>query len=262
MRLGNKTRDLLELMGAFGLDVVEATFTLPILYKSLKFSNERNFYDTAKRLHSAGLIDLSGSSRKREDWVGKLTQKGKSVLNDKIDPVLLWNERWDRKWRLISFDLPRDAWLERGALRKWLKHYRFGCLQGSVWISPRNLGDWSSELSKLKIEPTKVTFMIGKFGGERTTAEYVLQAWDFGQLNKDYETYLEFLSRNSVGPKSNTPFEDWYRVEMTLWRNCFSNDPFLPQDLLLSGTRFNYLGMNAFEERKKAYSAWKQILLR
>lgn len=44
--------------------------------------------------------------------------------------------RWDKKWRIVSFDIPerhRDA---RGALRRQLRDLGFRQIQKSVWIVP------------------------------------------------------------------------------------------------------------------------------
>ena len=129
MKLGRKSKDLLELMTVLGFEMVDAVLTLPVFYRSLNFSNERNFRDTVKRLHTKGLIDLNAA---KGEWAARLTQDGKSAIDLHIDPARLWNENWDGNWRLITFDLPQEAWVPRQALRKWLKQHRFGRLQDVV----------------------------------------------------------------------------------------------------------------------------------
>ena len=63
-------------------------------------------------------------------------------------------QKWDGKWRLISFDVPVNEGGKRFQLRSLLKEFDFYQLQKSVWVSPHKLIDefWrllvDSELDK------------------------------------------------------------------------------------------------------------------
>lgn len=45
-------------------------------------------------------------------------------------------EKWDRKWRLIIFDIPEKARIKREAFRGKLKELGFYQLQKSIWVFP------------------------------------------------------------------------------------------------------------------------------
>ena len=45
-------------------------------------------------------------------------------------------EKWDRKWRMVIFDVPNKYKTARDALRKKLKEMGFYQLQKSVWVYP------------------------------------------------------------------------------------------------------------------------------
>ncbi len=45
-------------------------------------------------------------------------------------------KNWDKKWRLIIFDIPEDRRIKREAFRGKLKEFNFYRLQKSVWVYP------------------------------------------------------------------------------------------------------------------------------
>jgi len=50
-------------------------------------------------------------------------------------------ERWDGKWRIVSFDVPGGYNRKRNQLRALLHEFGFQPLQKSVWISPNYVAD-------------------------------------------------------------------------------------------------------------------------
>jgi len=67
-----------------------------------------------------------------------ITEKGKKYLkNFDIDNLFLDQPKvWDKKWRVIIFDIPEKKKSAREALRDKLKDLGFAKLQDSVWITP------------------------------------------------------------------------------------------------------------------------------
>ncbi len=67
-----------------------------------------------------------------------ITEKGKKYLkNFDIDNVFLNRPKvWDKKWRMVIFDIPEKKKLAREALRGKLKDLGFAKFQDSVWITP------------------------------------------------------------------------------------------------------------------------------
>lgn len=71
-----------------------------------------------------------------------LTEKGKQevykiILNDKIK-----NKKWDKKWRILIFDIPERKRKFRDNLRITLLNIGFRQLQKSVWIFPYDVIDY------------------------------------------------------------------------------------------------------------------------
>ena len=67
----------------------------------------------------------------------KLTRKGKlQALMDKIERDFKRPLVWDGKWRLIMWDIPEKASVERNRLRRFVKDLSFLQVQKSVFITP------------------------------------------------------------------------------------------------------------------------------
>jgi DNA-binding transcriptional regulator PaaX len=83
------------------------------------------------RLHVQGLIIL-------KDDVCKITDKGKNFLWKLESKYIIIEKpkRWDKRWRLIMFDIKEQDRFQRDAVRVMLQN--IGCvrLQNSVWVFP------------------------------------------------------------------------------------------------------------------------------
>ena len=49
--------------------------------------------------------------------------------------------RWDRRWRVVIFDIPEKRKSVRVSLRRFMEEYGFVRLQNSVWIYPYDCED-------------------------------------------------------------------------------------------------------------------------
>jgi len=67
-----------------------------------------------------------------------LTEKGKAKLKDYAIENLKIKKpwRWDKKYRVIIFDIKEFKRKIRDQLRRWLEHLGFVRLQNSVWVYP------------------------------------------------------------------------------------------------------------------------------
>ncbi len=68
----------------------------------------------------------------------KITRQGQKVLlKYRIDEIKLKKPAtWDKKWRLVMFDIPHEKRQARDAFRRKLKDLQFHQLQKSVFITP------------------------------------------------------------------------------------------------------------------------------
>jgi len=85
-----------------------------------------------KRLRENGLVDLIDDKQ----LVFRLTDSGKDrALWEKMK---MSNEPWDKKWRIVIWDIPEKRRITRDVLRYKLKLLGFQRLQKSVWASKKD----------------------------------------------------------------------------------------------------------------------------
>jgi len=117
--------------------------------KNFKYDANRSL----KGLLSSGLVVFIEKDGKK---YLKLTEKGKLKLIrlEKFNFKIKKPKRWDKKWRIVIFDIPQKRRLQRDNLRFTLKQIGFVRLQHSVWVYPY---DCEELITLLKLD-----FKIGK----------------------------------------------------------------------------------------------------
>ncbi|MBI2033657.1 MAG: hypothetical protein HYT13_01005 [Candidatus Liptonbacteria bacterium] len=110
------------------------------LIKHLKHKIKK-IRDSAYYLRKRGLIEFV----KEDDntIVVKITAEGRKYLKKfDIDNLILKRpEHWDKKWRVVIFDIAEKKKRAREALRQKLQELNFVRLQDSVWVTPFPCGD-------------------------------------------------------------------------------------------------------------------------
>ncbi|OHA15610.1 MAG: CRISPR-associated endonuclease Cas2 [Candidatus Taylorbacteria bacterium RIFCSPLOWO2_02_FULL_43_11] len=92
----------------------------------------------------------------------KLTKKGEREARylEVADRVLQKPKKWDKKWRVIIFDVNESKRTARNKLRRTLSNMGFVKLQKSVWVYPYDCEDLVT-LLKLDLKMGRdVTYMI------------------------------------------------------------------------------------------------------
>ncbi len=98
------------------------------------------------RMVAAGLVKFDGKFL-------RLTEKGKFEL-DRMSMATIKPKKWDRKWRVLIFDIPDYRRSLRDKVRRTLRMIGFERLQDSVWIYPYDCEDHITLL--------KADFKVGK----------------------------------------------------------------------------------------------------
>lgn len=133
---------LLSLLGgvALGLSRSPRQYykTLSVIHKDWKKIDGRSFARSLKRLSQEKLI----TECKMPDGSYKLilTAEGKKIANqlDLVGSIATFEKpkKWDKKWRIVIFDIPESDRVFRDILRKHLYTLEFKQLQQSVFVSP------------------------------------------------------------------------------------------------------------------------------
>jgi len=182
--------------------------------------------------------------------VMRLTQKGVMRALGGTDPVEIWDRPWDGEWRMVLFDLPEERRGLRNSLRKELRAARFGCLQGSVWISPHSIEDRIRGMRKNSGDQSRtLLFFSGRPCDGAGDADLVNAAWDFEKIGSAYREYRHHLKQiPEAGGNERERLLQWGNIERKLWKRCMSLDPLLPRTLWPYG----YPGEKAWRERLRA----------
>lgn len=85
-----------------------------------------------KRLREKGLVDFIGD----EELMIRLTDQGKEKAV--LAKLLMGEEKWDGKWRVVLFDIPEKRRGVRDVLRTKLKSWGFIPWQQSIWVTKKN----------------------------------------------------------------------------------------------------------------------------
>ena len=97
----------------------------------------RRLWKSFYAMKQKGLFEFKGED-KNGYQIYTLTDKGVSeVRKFTLETLAIKNvDKWDKKWRLVIFDIPEKYKRARGALRDKLKEMNFYPLQKSAWIYP------------------------------------------------------------------------------------------------------------------------------
>lgn len=132
----------LAITGAVCIAVTSPYFGVNLIrgVKRLGKYKKRKITDAFKRLERQGCIDVK---RVNNQIYIHLTEEGRKLAGwMQIDALRIKKPKtWDRKWRLVIFDIAQLKKFYRDALRGKLKEFRFYPLQKSVWIYPFDCQD-------------------------------------------------------------------------------------------------------------------------
>lgn len=91
------------------------------------------------RLFANGMVTFEERDGNR---YARITEKGKRVLQMETERVVMTKKRkWDKRWRIVIFDIPERRKRVRDRLREFMSSYGFVRLQDSVWIYPYDCED-------------------------------------------------------------------------------------------------------------------------
>lgn len=134
------TKEILLLLAGgvmLGLSVFFPTLPMalvPFVLDSKKYQ-KRRLTQTIDRLKKQKLVQIV---EKSGQVIVRITDKGRvRALQYKLDDMKIDKPKmWDRKWRIVTFDIPEKVKKARDLFRSHLKMMGFYNLQESVWVHP------------------------------------------------------------------------------------------------------------------------------
>ena len=185
--------------------------------------------------------------------VYRLTAQGRLHALGGRDPQTRWSRNWDGRWRLVLFDVPVGHDSHRRLLRRYLHDRGFGCLQGSVWVTPDPMEEEKQILVGAKTDVASLLLLDAQPCAGESDTEIVDAAWDFKHINRRYARLMKILDERPEGSLRSEAAAKallrWAGEEHQAWLDAVTNDPLLPQRLLPSG----YLGQTAWQRRVEAF---------
>lgn len=146
-KIDPKVKDILVLLGAGAFLAGSIIMPgLPLLAKPFldrKREEERNEWkkfntwrlrQVLKRLHEEKLVEVFET---KDGQAVKITSRGKQrLLLYNIDDLVLVKKKWDKKWRIIIYDVDESKKYLRDVFQLMLRKLEFLQLQKSVYLTP------------------------------------------------------------------------------------------------------------------------------
>ena len=148
-----------------------------------KYKNH-NFYKLVWRRLKTGEIERI--VKKGQPYL-RLTSSGKKKIKRDFPLLAMQRKRWDKKWRLVLYDIAEISRPKRDILRGKLRELKFGMFQRSVWITPFDFAkDFQEFVEAKKLEDCVYILETPAFlaGDPKKLAA---QVWGLDKLNKSYE---------------------------------------------------------------------------
>lgn len=110
-----------------------------IPYKGCRYSDFNIYgYETRQKYYGFNNLERRGIIKNKNDDCFVFTNKGKKWLGTSFKKYFKNKNsgKWDKKWRLVIFDIPEEMHKERIKFRKKIKALGFEMIQKSVFIFP------------------------------------------------------------------------------------------------------------------------------
>lgn len=158
--------EILKLLAGGSIIALSLVFpTLPMALAPLilknKSYNQALFNQTIKRLERQKLVEIFIEG---EHTLVRITHEGKvRALRYKLSEIQVKKPKiWDKKWRVVIFDIPEKYKRAREIFRDHLKGMGFYMLQRSVWVYPYPCFDEIEFLRQIYRVEIDVTYILAQ----------------------------------------------------------------------------------------------------
>src|SRR3954468_2750939 len=200
--------------------------------------NEQSVRVSVSRMMKNGLLQ---SEKKGNKSYYSLTPRGVSRVDEAARRIYkLTSHEWDKKWRVIMYNIPEEKRQIRDELRKELMWIGFGSLSNGCWISPNNFKkEINLLISKYNIEEY-VHLFLSEYVGPQSNLALVEKCWPLHEIEAKYEQFIdtyskEFIIRQSIIQSGRVTDDECFVERANLvheYRKFLFVDPGLPKELL------------------------------
>jgi DNA-binding transcriptional regulator PaaX len=198
------------------------------------YPNLRAYHNSMSRLRKTGLLVRHNNDGKLPYL--KLTERGRNSLPAYHFPEKLWDTKWNGIWYTLIFDVPESERHYRDTLRAFLKRMRMGCLQKSVWITPRDIRPEYDDLERAANIHAVSYLLESRSVLHHEAMEMVENSWNFDWLQTLHERYLLVFNTNlqllQELDHDKAALIHLLAQESEAYIQCMRPDPLLPNALL------------------------------
>jgi len=182
----------------------------------------------------------------------RLTSVGKEKIKRDFPLLVIKQKRWDKKWRLVLYDIAEISRYKRDILRMKLRELKFGMFQRSVWMTPFDFArDFKEFIEAKKLEDyvyilEAPALLVGN------PQRLAIKVWALDSFNRLYEkldekakdlyqaleSYYDRSKKVKSGREKERLVEEKGRLGEKARRlksrylSLFVSDPHLPKELL------------------------------
>ncbi|PIS15577.1 hypothetical protein COT62_02960 [Candidatus Roizmanbacteria bacterium CG09_land_8_20_14_0_10_41_9] len=199
---------------------------------------------TISALLKEGLIEKSEKEEEADEKSSyRLTDKGFRELCLYFPFFRFLKEKWDGKWRIISYEIPEKKREIRDRFRREMQGWGLGPWHRSFWLTPHPIIETLRELVSQKEEEAYIqAFEAQHSFGDRTIL--IDKVWDTQTLSNKYrelfKVWHDILSKEGEREQKLRNVVDQYV-------SLLKEDPGLPSDLV-GPTWIGYEAFNIFKE--------------
>jgi phenylacetic acid degradation operon negative regulatory protein len=183
------------------------------------------------KLEAQGLII---KIRNNKNTIYRLTNTGKTHIDNCLDALHRQPDTWDKKWSIIMFCIPEKNRGSRDKFRRYIQKIGYGSLFGSLWIKPtvKNHNSVMQYARELGIAEN-VIVQTSQSNSDDIDRLIVAKAWDLKNIKKEYLNYIKQAQKQL--PKLKKGYDGTaYTVKYLIFAlaNIVSMEPEVPANLM------------------------------
>lgn len=190
--------------------------------------DRKTLFALLTRMEQDGLVQ---KSKLTDSTTLFITPKGVDALIHRYNHLGLTEAPWDRKWRIVIYDVPERDRYKREKIRLALGKFGFAMFQKSIYISPHDIGnEVRAYLAQedLLATVTMLSATQDELGDAQALSDRVFGTRQRGELYRSFLRRLHFV----IGQQISERREFGLRRIRSEFVNLLGNDPFLPKELL------------------------------
>lgn len=125
---------------------------------------------------AVGRLFVKGYVKKNARGLLEITEKGKRYLEleqARLTAPVAQRRRWDKRYRLVMFDIPQKRRVVRDRLRLLMGQFGFMRLQDSVWVTPYDCEELIALVkAELRVGNDVLYAIVDQIGNEARIKEH------------------------------------------------------------------------------------------